>query len=63
MLLIFMIFGAPHSKVVELMVEIEEFPIIWKRQPLDLEKLAYFHHKEQNRSSRLTVDGTESRLI
>lgn len=25
------------------MVEIEEFPIIWKRPPLDLEKLAYFH--------------------
>ncbi len=25
------------------MVEIEEFPIIWKRPYLDLEKLAYFH--------------------
>jgi len=25
------------------MVEIWEFPIIWKRPPLDLEKLAYFH--------------------
>ena len=35
--------GAPHSKLVEPMVEIEEFPIIWKRPPLDLEKLAYFH--------------------
>jgi len=25
------------------MVEIKEFPIIWRRPPLDLEKLAYFH--------------------
>ncbi len=25
------------------MAETWEFPIIWKRPPLDLEKLAYFH--------------------
>lgn len=38
--------GASHSKLVEPMVEIEEFPIIWRRPPLDLEKLAYFHQAQ-----------------
>ena len=38
--------GAPHSKLVETMVVIEEHPIRWRKPPVDLEKLAYLRDVE-----------------